>query len=302
MKIFLRFLESKCFAADKGTQLPGGIDDESEDDLGVDDDDMDNDLGPIDDDEDEEEVDIEDSLKDKDDDDEEEKPDSTTAATGTKKVISMTQEDLDRIINERLARDRKVREDQENQRVQQEQQTQQFNQWYQSQLTEQTKFYADTMGLDEETAEKLAKRDVDKEVRILQAEQIVRQNQEFHQLSQKETKYIQDKADRVGKNPLIAKYIKEIDQFSQNGKTGIDFDVAANYVLGAKVMNGELINSIKTTTEQKTLKNVGQRSKIAVEKGGSAKADPALSKQEMKLAAALGVSPKAWAASKKGKK
>jgi hypothetical protein len=106
----------------------------------------------------------------------------------------------------------------------------------------------------------------------------------------------------MGKNPLIAKYINEIDQFSQNGKTGVTFEVAANYILGSKVASGELINSIKTTTEQKTLKNVGQRSKIAVEKGGSTKADPALSKQEMRLAAALGVSPKAWAANKKGKK
>ena len=305
MKLFLRLLESQCFAADKGAQASSGYVDDSEDDLGADVDDIDvDDDDAIDD--DDEDVDLEEALKDDDGEDEDSKEPEVGEKKAdppiTKKVISMTQEEFDKVINDRLSRDRKVREDQDAQKAQQEQQTQQFNQWYQAQLVEQTSFYAETMGLDDETAKKMAKRDVDKEVRILQAEQMVRQNQEFHQLSQKETKYMQEKAERIGKNPLIAKYIKEIDQFSQNGKSGVTFDVAANYVLGSKVMTGELINSIKTTTEQKTLKNVGQRSKIAVEKGGSAKADPVLSRQERQLAKALGVSTKAWAASKKGKK
>jgi hypothetical protein len=226
-----------------------------------------------------------------------------TQKTPGPKMVTMTQEELDRIISERLERDRRVREDQERQRQQQAQQQQQFTQWYNNELAAQTKFYADKLGLDDDTAAIMAKRDVDSQVRILQAEQVSKQSQESWQAQQKIAKYQQDKMEQVSKNPLVAKYIKEIDTFAQNGMAGVDFMVAAKYVLGEKIASGELLDTVTSAVEQKTLKNIGKRQKLAVEKDSQpgASTTPRLTPEQRRICKNLGISEKLYLANLKKK-
>jgi len=227
-----------------------------------------------------------------------------TQKTPGPKMVTMTQEELDRIISDRLERDRRVREDQERQRQQQAQQQQQFTQWYNNELAAQTKFYADNLGLDDETAAILAKKDVDNQVRIMQAEQASKQSQESWQTQQKITKYQQDKIEAVSKNPLVAKYIKEIDAFAQNGIAGVDFMVATKYVLGEKIASGELLDTVTSAVEQKTLKNVGKRQKIGVEKDSQpgASTAPKLTPEQRRICRNLGISEKLYLANLPKKK
>jgi hypothetical protein len=219
------------------------------------------------------------------------------------KTVTMSQEELDRIISDRLERDRRVRESQEQQKQQQAQQQQQFNQWYNNELTIQTKFYADKLGLDDDTAAALAKRDVDNQVRIMQAEQVSKQSQESWQIQQKAAKYQQDKMEQVSRNPMVAKYIKEIDAFAQNGAAGVDFMVAAKYVLGEKIASGELLDTVTSAVEQKTLKNVGKRQKIGVEKDSQpgASTKPKLTAEQKRICRNLGISERLYLSNLKKK-
>lgn len=70
-------------------------------------------------------------------------------------------------------------------------------------------------------------------------------------------------------NPLVKKYEAEIDAVSQGGQR-LGWEAAMRYVLGEKLVSGEVTDNIKATAQQKTLANVGKRSKIAPESGSSA--------------------------------
>ena len=200
---------NNCFAmplfeADKGGTGGGSgfLDGTSDDDPNLSDDDMGADLDDADDATEDLEEDASDDFADDADKDLEDGQDDgagdeigkdkqplaqtqQTQKTPGPKMVTMSQEELDRIISDRLERDRRVRETQEQQKQQQAQQQQQFNQWYNSELAAQTKFYADKLGLDDETAAILAKKDVDNQVRIMQAEQASKQSQESWQAQQR---------------------------------------------------------------------------------------------------------------------
>jgi len=299
------------FDADKGTPSGGGgtgggfVDESTDDDPNVSNDDLD--LGVAEDmQEDEPENAEEESSENELEDDENEEEASKEIEPPGPKMVSMTQDELDRIISDRLERDRRTREAQEQQKQQQAQQQQQFNQWYNSELATQTKFYAEKLGLDDDTATVLARRDVDNQVRIMQAEQVSKQSQESWQAQQKIAKYQQDKIESLSKNPLVAKYIKEIDAFAQNGAAGVDFMVATKYVLGEKIASGELLDTVTSAVEQKTLKNVGKRQKLAVEKDSQpgASTAPKLTPEQKRICRNLGISEKLYLSNlpKKGKR
>jgi hypothetical protein len=109
--------------------------------------------------------------------------------------------------------------------------------------------------------------------------------------------------EQVSKNPLVAKYIKEIDAFAQNGMAGVDFMVAAKYVLGEKIASGELLDTVTSAVEQKTLKNVGKRQKIGVEKDSQpgASTKPKLTAEQKRICRNLGISEKLYLSNLKKK-
>src|SRR5690606_8371083 len=136
---------------------------------------------------------------------------------------------------------------------------------------------------------------LEKEERLAKIEQELAEERRRREFITKTIAYNQAKA-KYANNPLIKKYEKEIDAFSGNGMIA-DFEVAMNYILGQKVIDGEILNDIKAAVEQKTLANVAKRSKVAPEKGGQGGVSLAssLTKQEKLIAAALGISPKEYA-------
>jgi len=209
-----------------------------------------------------------------------------------------TQEDIDRIIGERLARERRIQEERAMQEADAKKQEQEMNRWWGNRQQELIKRWTD-LGYEEEVAVNLAREDVAREYRLWQAEERLRQYEVQQQQGSKTTQYMTDRNEYIAKNPLAAKYIQEIDDFAQNGSV-LDFQTAMKFVLGDKLIAGDLLDSIKTTTEQKTLANVSKRSKMSVEKGGSAATAGAgsLNKSELAMAKRLGISPKEYAKNK----
>jgi hypothetical protein len=209
-----------------------------------------------------------------------------------------TQEDIDRIIGERLARERRIQEERAIQEADARKQEQEMNRWWGNRQQELIKRWTD-LGYEEEVAVNLAREDVAREYRLWQAEERLRQYEVQQQQGSKTTQYMTDRNEYIAKNPLAAKYIQEIDDFAQNGSV-LDFQTAMKFVLGDKLIAGDLLDSIKTTTEQKTLANVSKRSKMSVEKGGSAATAGAgsLNKSELAMAKRLGISPKEYAKNK----
>ena len=269
------------------TGVTGGDDDTVDDDLEeIDADELKNLLENDDSEEDTNPEEVEEETKEE----EEEPPKSETKL--------FTQEDIDRIIGERLARERRIQEERAIQEADARKQEQEMNRWWGNRQQEQIKRWTD-LGYEEEVAVNLAREDVAREYRLWQAEERLRQYEVQQQQGSKTTQYMTDRNEYIAKNPLAAKYIQEIDDFAQNGLV-LDFQTAMKFVLGDKLIAGDLLDSIKTTTEQKTLANVSKRSKMSVEKGGSAATAGAssLNKSELAMAKRLGISPKDYAKNK----
>lgn len=153
---------------------------------------------------------------------------------------------------------------------------------------------AEEKGLTEEEAREF----IDNKQKVSQLESQMRMFEE----QQKSFSYSQQKQGFLN-DPVVKKYEKEIDQFSQNG-TILDFETAMNYVLGQKLRSGELRDTIKSGAEKRAMANMQKRSKVAPETSRvSGKADTSgMTKEEKQLAANLGVSPKEWQAYKKKNK
>lgn len=148
-------------------------------------------------------------------------------------------------------------------------------------------------GVDEDEARRILEEREELEFRREQE----RTWQEQQTANQRQAAYFQEKQQYLN-HPMVRKYEREIDQFAQGGMA-IDFVPAMNYVLGQKVLNGEVTNTIRNSAEQRTLRNVQQRGK-ATPMGGSVGGPQAvsLSNQEKRIAEMLGISPKEYAREK----
>jgi hypothetical protein len=262
--------------------------------------------GTVDDDMDEIDPDELKALLEDDDTEDDDKPEEGEESVEEKKTEEpsepdsklFSQEDIDRIIGERLARERRIQEERTMQEAEAKRQQQEKDRWWETRQQAQVKRWTD-LGYEEEVATELAKEDVAKEYRLWQAEERLKQYEAQQQQGSKATQYRTDRNEYIAKNPLAAKYVQEIDDFAQNGAV-LDFQTAMKFVLGDKLIAGDLLDSIKTTTEQKTLANVNKRSKMSVEKGGSAASTGAgsLTKSELIMAKRLGIAPKDYAKNK----
>lgn len=201
------------------------------------------------------------------------------------KTPTFTQDDVNRIVQERLARDRKsqlVRELEELAGMDIEGIVNYARQ-------NRIRAKAEEMGISEEEAQRI----IENEEKAKIMEEQMKELQAQQQATIKAIKYGQDKLKYIN-NPLVKKYEKEIDDFAQGGLM-LEFEPAMNYILGQKLLNGELLEQMKEGIEKKTLANVTKRSKIAVEKtqtGGQS--SEYLSPTERRIAAMLGVSPKEY--------
>ncbi len=123
---------------------------------------------------------------------------------------------------------------------------------------------ADRTGLTE--AEAKEHFETQEKVRLLEAQEVYRrqeraalQNQMAYQ--QARTKHVND--------PLAQRYAADVDALTKGGMV-LDYEAGLRYVLGDKLVAGDLRDFLKTSTEQQTLANVEKRAKVKVEGGGQA--------------------------------
>lgn len=264
-------------------------------------------------DEEEQEEENDEELESEDEDDDKEE---TGKPQKKKSEVAFTPEQqaiVDRIIQERLARERRMQEQrlaEEMARQQENQNQQAFNNWYQSELEKRANELVDIFGLEYEHAISMAKKDLDRDVREAQREaELNRLKAEIEEskLTAKQEfarqQYLKAREEGM-KNPIIARYIKEIDEMSDQGLV-VDFETACNYVLGDKLLKGDLLEVVKRNTEQKTIANQEKRRKAVIEKDsqpGSGNEKEPLTAEEKRMARLLGLTDAEYRAGKFNKK
>lgn len=220
------------------------------------------------------------------------KPDSTnppSAQTNQSQEKLFTQADIDRIVQERLARDRKSQAVKELEQIT----GMEINAILDYARQNKVAARAEELGISQDEARRI----IENEERVARLEEEQRIQAEHNQAIMRAIAYQQAKS-RYLNDPLVKKYEREIDNFAQGG-LALDFEPAMNFILGEKLRSGELLNEIQAGTEKKTLANLSKRAKVAPEKGTQAGVSASgLTNVEKRIAAALGISPKEYAAQK----
>lgn len=289
-------------------QLFGGDDlDGVENDDGNDEVDNDGDLGGN------EDVELEDLLKElnagDDETDEEDALEAQEGEEGKEEKHTMSEEEVDALVNDRvvaevnriiqgrLARDRKTQQVTHLEKLT----GMSLEQVTQTVVENMVEAKAEELGISEQEARAIVERDIELTAIKTEREQENMQKQDESAIMQ-QVKYLQDKSAHMQK-PKLARILKdceaEIDAFTKNGSI-LSFEDGMKYVLGQKLASGELMDKVQAGAEQKTLRNIERRGKAAPQNkntGGNA-AKVTLSKEERIIAANLGVSEKDYAVEK----
>ena len=206
-------------------------------------------------------------------------------------------EEVNRIIPQRLARDRKTQQVQELEMLAGMSLEDIREQVYQNKIVDT----ADQMGITEEEAKKIV--DQQYENAGLKAEKTNKQQQEAEvSAAMQQVKYLQDKTDYT-KKPKLARILTkdilaEIDTFTQKGNV-LSFEDGLKYVLGSKLATGELIEKVQAGAVNKAKATATVRAATPQSKGSGNKSEGVtLNRQEKIMAASLGVSEKEFAAEK----
>lgn len=133
----------------------------------------------------------------------------------------------------------------------------------------------------------------DREAHLLRQE--VPQMRQQLQSYQNMLNYNNDKA-KDSANPYVRRYEKEIDVFS-NGGQACSFESAKKYILGEKLLSGELSEAIKSGAINKTLADINKQKKVKVQSGSTTGGKHGASVEGMdpfqrSVAASMGLSAK----------
>jgi hypothetical protein len=209
-------------------------------------------------------------------------------------------EELNRIIPQRLSRDRKTQQVQELEQI-----TGMTLEQIREQVIENAVIdTADRMGISEDEAREIV---MQKHENAGYKAEKQTKAQEEAELSEamKQVQYLESKTEYT-RQPRLARIltkevVAQIDDFTKNGKI-LSFKDGAQYILGQKLVEGELLSKMQAGAEQKAKRSAATSGGKATPKGGggSSKSDGtgSLSRQERLIAAQLGVDPKEFAAEK----
>lgn len=209
-------------------------------------------------------------------------------------------EELNRIIPQRLARDRKTQQVQELEQI-----TGMTLEQIREQVIENAVIdTADRMGISEDEAREIVMQK--HENAGYKAEKQTKAQEEAElSAAMKQVKYLESKTEYT-RQPRLARIltkevVAQIDDFTKNG-TILSFKDGVQYILGQKLVEGELLTKMQAGAEQKAKRSAATSGGKATPKGGggSSKSDGtgSLSRQERLIAAQLGVDPKEFAAEK----
>lgn len=118
---------------------------------------------------------------------------------------------------------------------------------------------ADEYGMVESEAKAIV--EAQEKARRLEAE--VAEIRAEQEAIKRQTTYQEQKA-KYAANPHVKRYEAEIDRFAKENASW-NFEVAVLAVLGQKVVSGELVQDVATTTRQQTISDVAKRKAGAVE-------------------------------------
>ena len=176
----------------------------------------------------------------------------------------LTEAEVNAIVADRLARDRRVKEVREAEALM----GKPLAEVLVDLRKQKIETLADTTGMTEQEATRIV--EAEEKLRIMEGEQA--------QLKEEQTRlarvgaYQQAKA-KYTNEPLAKRYEREVEAFSQQG-SNIDYEPALFYILGKQLVEGDLRDFLRTNTEQQTVANVAKRSKTRVEGGGQAPRAP----------------------------
>lgn len=205
--------------------------------------------------------------------------------------------EVNRIIPERLARDRKTQEVTKLEHLT----GMSLEQVTQTVIDNMVNQKAEELGISEEEARTIVTEKL--ENAGMKAERATEKQQQAEiNTAMQQVNYLRDKTNFMAK-PKLARILKEyegeIDQFTQGGKV-LTFEDGMKYVLGTKLATGELLNKVQAGAEQKAVRSMDKKRKATPQsKSAGAKSDAvSLTKEERQIAANLGISAKEYAAEK----
>jgi len=215
-----------------------------------------------------------------------------------------TQTDVERIVQERLSRDRKAQAVREL-----EARTgKTVDQLLAEQREARKQELALEKGMSEEDAEHYLT--MEEENRLLkaqqqEAEERKREYERMAEYTRQRTVYESSPDIPADLKPFVREYLTQIDEFADHGRKNLDFSVAATFVLGQNVpkiiakLNADWQKKLDAK-EQEVLRNVQRRGEVkpAEAAAGGAEPGPVLSQREKRAAALLGISEKAYAKQK----
>ena len=209
-------------------------------------------------------------------------------------------EELNRIIPQRLSRDRKTQQVQELEQI-----TGMTLEQIREQVIENAVIdTADRMGISEDEAREIVMQKYENAGYKAEKQTKAQEEAELSE-AMKQVQYLESKTEYT-RLPRLARIltkevVAQIDDFTKNG-TILSFKDGAQYILGQKLVEGELLSKMQAGAEQKAKRSAATSGGKATPKGGggSSKSDGtgSLSRQERLIAAQLGVDPKEFAAEK----
>lgn len=219
-----------------------------------------------------------------------------TPPTDPNQVLQYTQAEIDRIVESRLGRDRKAKQVREIEAMV----GMPLEQWVEQQRTAKVQQAMEQYTMTEDEA----KAYVDNQERIAKLEADAQEVRERQDALARVTAYQQQRAQVIASKPAIAplaaQFAKEVDEFTHLGTEPVTYEEGLAFVLGQKLLNGELLPMIQRATEQRTIANIDKRGKAAPINAAQTGATTAtgLDRTERHLSRALGLGEDEWATEK----
>ena len=202
-----------------------------------------------------------------------------------------SQRDLDRIIGQSRIQGREIAD---TVRLLEQETGMPLNQIWEHVKTRRVEEYENEYGMPREEAQRIVEATqkvpyLEQNLQALwQQQHITQQQQQFANAYQREkTQFIT--------KPEVKRYEADIDAVitdSLQRGAPIGWTAAMNYVLGQKVLSGELTQSIRESTQQKTLQDVGKRPRTPESSGAGGQPSRSIPKELQMLAKSMGVDPK----------
>ncbi len=213
---------------------------------------------------------------------------------------TFTEEDVNRIVQDRLARKERQFQEQYKQVSDKLGQLESITGMDADKIIThvqqaQVKARADEWGISEEEANRILENEQKNQVMEQRLKTMEEENQQTKNMAQ----YDRDKQ-KFMSNPMVKQYESQIDAFAKNG-AALNFEPAMKYVLGEAILEGKI--DVNKDLEQKVLASRKKKGKTKPEVpgsgGGAETQSSTLTKEEKQLARNLGLPLKEYAASKK---